>query len=560
MTTWPAPPQDPGRGSGLAGMLEVVRRRRLLAVLPFAFVLTAAASVAFFLPGLWTARATILVDRQQIPEAYVKPTVTADVESQLLTLSQEILSRGQLARIIETDSLYPDLRRTRSLDELVERMRRDIRLEFHGDGDRRFRPRDARMVAFSVGYTTTDPRTAMTVANRLADLYVEENSRSRSRKAAGTSEFLETQLADVRQKLQAQERRIAEYKERHIGELPEQREANLRTLERLQAQLQLAHETHRRAQERRQLLTQSLAEIDQSTGAATAASGRDLTPAESAALRLNLLRQELAQLRARYTDSYPDVVAVRQQIAGLEARVQELRAEESRRARPVPASAARPSGPELRPAPQNPYVMSLMQQLDQANVEMRTTTEEIGALNRQLALYQRRIENTPRREQELAQITRDYETTNELFRSLLAKREEAGIAADLEQRQKGEHFRIIDAASMPERPTGPNRLRLLLVGLLLALGASAIAVVLAEQVDTSYRSVDEVRASVAVPVLSTIPRITTERDRARTVRERRLATVAVAVGLLLVAGSSFAIAHNNQSLVALLTPEAGARR
>lgn len=554
MTTPPAPHQEASRGLGLASVLEVVRRRRALALLPFLFVLAAAASLAFSLPGLWTARALILVDRQQIPETYVKPTVTGDVESQLLTLSQEILSRNRLAEIIEAHNLYPNLRDSHSMDELVERMRRDIRLEFQGEDDRRSRSRDSRTVAFTVAYSATNPETAATVANRLAGLYVEENSRYRSRQAAGTSEFLENQLREVRARLAEQERRIAQYKEQHIGELPEQREANLRTLERLQAQLQLAHENHRRAQERRQLITQSLAEIDQSTGAVTETGGRDLTPAESTAIRLNLLRQELAQMEARYSPTYPDVVALRQQISGLEARLRELQ-KSAPKAEATPAAAR--TAPGLRPAPENPYVMSLMQQLDQANVEAKATAEEIATLNRQIALYQRRIENTPRREQELAQITRDYETTQELFRSLLAKRGEAGIAAELEQRQKGEHFRIIDPATIPDRPTGPNRLRLLLVGLLLALGASTVAVVLAEQVDTSFRSVDEVRAAVPVPVLSTIPRITTERDRARTLRERRLATAAVAVGLLVVAGSTFALGRNNETLVALLTPEPG---
>jgi hypothetical protein len=211
-------------------------------------------------------------------------------------------------------------------------------------------------------------------------------------------------------------------------------------------------------------------------------------------------------------------------------------------------------GKELRAAPQNPYVVSLMQQLDQANVEAKTTAQEIAQLNEQLVIYQRRIENTPRREQELALITRDYETTRDLFRSLLAKRGEAEIAADLEQRHKGERFRIIESALLPDRPLGPNRLRLLMVGLAVAVGVAVVAVVLAEQVDTSYRTVEEVRASLPVPVLSIIPKIATARDRVRLLRQRRLATVAVAIGLLAVIGSSFALAHRNDALVSMLTP------
>jgi hypothetical protein len=215
---------------------------------------------------------------------------------------------------------------------------------------------------------------------------------------------------------------------------------------------------------------------------------------------------------------------------------------------------------DLRLAVQNPYVLSLMQQLDQASVESKATADEITGLNRQLAVYQRRLEMTPKREQELALITRDYETTRDMFRSLLAKHGEADIAAELEQRQKGEHFRVIEPARLPERPTGPNRVRLLLVGLALALGAAGVAVVLAEQVDTSYRRADELRATAGVPVLSTIPRIVTEADRLSTLRQRRLVMGAVAGGLLLVVGASFAVAHNNQSLVSLLTPDTTARR
>jgi len=542
---------EPARGAGLAGVLEILRRRRALAVVPFVFVLTAATALAFFLPSLWTARALILVNRQQIPETFVRPTVTTDLEARLLTLSHEILSRPRLQKIIQDYRLYPHLRSSHTPDQIVDRMRKDIRLELRSE-DERIR-RDTRSIAFAVAYTATDPRIAAMVTNTLASLYSQENMKLRERQAVGATEFFEAQLRDVRQRLVEQERKVAEYKERHLGELPEQRDTNLRTLERLQQQLQLAHENNRRANERRQFITQSLAEIDQTSGLANAGgSGPNVTPADTAAARLTLLRQELAEMRTKYNDRYPDVIALREQVRVLEAKVgAEGAAALPRQAKAAPA--ARKDGKELRVAPQNPYVQSLMQQLDQATVDAKTTAAEIAAFNQEIKTYQRRIENTPKREQELALISRDYETTREQFRSLLAKRGEADMAADLEQRQKGEQFRIIEPAMLPERPAGPNRLRLLLVGLALALGASGLAVVLAEQVDTSFRRVDDVRTALPLPVLSAIPRITTERDRLRSLRQRRLATAALAVGLLVVAGSSFAVAHNNQSLVSMLT-------
>jgi polysaccharide chain length determinant protein (PEP-CTERM system associated) len=544
MTTASSSPSP--RGAGLASVLEILRRRRGLAVVPFLFVLAAAASLAIFLPGLWTARAVIMVDRQQVPETMVKSTVTGEIEAQLITLSQAIMSPDRLAAIIQRYDLYPERRAREGMEAAVGRMRRDITLDFAGETDRR--RREPRTVLFSVAYSNSDPRVTAAVANELAGLYVAENVRYREQAAAGTAEFLDKQLAELRPRLLEQERRIAAYKEQHLGELPEQKEANLRTLERLQQQLMLAHENNRRANERRQLITQSLSQLD--TSVMAPARGADVSPAAALAARLNILRQELAQLQSVYSDKYPDVVAVKEQIRALEARLEEEKAREKKAA----AAARGGEGRELRPPPSNPYVASLMSQLDQANVDAKATAEEIANLNRQIAVYQRRLENTPKREQELAVLTRDYETTRELFRSLMAKREEAGIAADLEAVRKGETFRIVEAAAVPERPTGPNRWRLLLIGLVLAVGTSAIAVVLAEQVDTSYRSVDEVRASLPVPVLSTIPKITTERDRARLARQRRWATAAVAVGLLAVIGSSFAVARNNDALVGLLTP------
>lgn len=545
---------DSTRGMGLAGLLEVVRRRRALTLLPFLFVITAAASLAFFLPSLWTARALILVNRPQIPEAYVRTSVNSDLEARLLTLGQQVLDPARLQAIIAKHDLYPAERTRRTPEEIVDKMRRDIQIKLQDDRDpRRAEPRT---LVFSVAYRATDPLVAAEVTNTLAALFIAENSRLREEQATGTSQFLETQLEDLRQKLVAQERRITEYKERHLGELPEQREPNLRTLERLQGQLQLANETNRRANERIQLISQSLREIDLTSGM-TMGPGVP-APADSAAARLALLRQELVALQTRYSDRYPDVVQTREQIRLLE---EKLDADRAVAASIASQPAATPGARDLRVVPSNPYIQSLMSQLDHAQVEAKTTSEEMTNLRRQIAVYERRIENTPKREQELAVITRDYETMREMFRSLLAKRGEAGIAADLEQRQKGETFHVIEAAGYPDRPTGPNRFRLLLVGLALAIGTAAVAVVLAEQVDTSYRRVEEVRATAPMPVLSTIPRIATEQDRTRRLRQQRLAGAAVALGLVLVASTTFVVARDNQTLVSLLIAEpAGSRR
>src|SRR5688572_7208285 len=291
MPTPPTAYDDSAKGPGLAGLLEIARRRRVLAVLPFLFVLTAAASLAVFLPSLWTSKAIVLVNRQQVPERYVASTVQADIEARLLTLSQDVLTSDRLMKIAQDHGLYYNLRRTGTPDEVVERMRNDIRLEVVEDKDRR--STRERSALFSIAYTAPDPVVAAKVSNTLAALYIQENGRLREKQAAGTNEFLDTQLSDIRNRLKTQEARITEYKEKNLGELPEQKEVNLRTMERLQQQLQLAHENNRRANERRQLLTNSLGEMDMTSGmAAGAGAGPNVTPADAAAARLNLLRQE----------------------------------------------------------------------------------------------------------------------------------------------------------------------------------------------------------------------------------------------------------------------------
>ncbi len=543
--------ETPGRGQGLGGLLETLRRRRALAIVPFAFVLTAVVSLAFFLPSLWTSAATIMIDPQQIPETYVKPTVTGDVEARFLTLSQEILSDSRLAAIVDQYGLYPRQRRTRTAPEVVDRMRKDIHLEINPDRERR--SRDSKVAIFSVSYTASNPVVAMQVANTLASLYSAENLRLREQQAASTSAFLQSQLEDARKKLTQQESTIAAYKQSHLGELPEQREMNAATLQRLMGELELANETVRRAEERKRLLTQSLAELEQATGGIETDSAS--LPASSDAARLSLLKQELAQALTKYSDKYPDVIYLKEQIRTLEAKVQRDGATAAASPK-LDRSPRKQRDAVLRIVSQNPYIQSLVSQLDQANVELKTSSEQIASLQRQIPIFQRRLDVTPQREHELQQITRDYETTRELFRSLLAKRDEAGIAVNLEQRQKGEAFRILNPAPLPDRPAGPNRLRLLLIGFALAMGASGAAVLLAENVDTSFRRVEEVRSRLPVPVLSTIPRITTEGDRLRSRRQQRLATAGFALGLLVLVGSAYAVSHSRHQdeLVRMFSP------
>jgi polysaccharide chain length determinant protein (PEP-CTERM system associated) len=325
------------------------------------------------------------------------------------------------------------------------------------------------------------------VTNKLSSLFIEENLRVRQAQAEGTSEFLESELQRVKVQLAAQENALRTFKERYMGELPSQLEANLRTLDRLQAERQRLQDSLKNAEERYGLLKQQIG---------NQATDTDRSPA-SLSLRLEALRARLVNLRTEYKDEYPDVVLLRKEIAGLEA---ELVAQ-SRASGPPPAdtSAAEDTG-----------VFQASEQARQMRA-IRLRQQEIG---NQIREYERRVERTPLREQQLTDVLRDYENTKKNYQVLLDKRQEARIAESLERRQKGEIFRVLDPANFPDRPYRPNRRLLLLIGLLLGMGAGVGMVLVREHLDGSIKSEQELAALTAgLPLLATVPYIVPGRPR-----------------------------------------------
>ena len=259
---------------------------------------------------------------------------------------------------------------------------------------------------------------------------------------------------------------------------------------------------------------------------------------EEPRLRLVRLKQQLAELRARFSEKYPDVVALRGEIATLEQELAEANAD-SKPPKPEPA------------APATPYTLRLKEALSEVEAEAKVLKGEEKHLRAAIAAYQARVDNVPRREQEFKEFSRDYESTRELYHSLLKRYGEAQIAESMEQRQKGEQFRLLDPALAPREPV-TRRARLMLIGLVLSLGLAAGAVVLAEQLDTSFHTVDELRRFSAVPVLASIPRIVTEADTRRSRWRFRLATCAAMLGVAALMGSAHFVARGNEQLASTL--------
>ena len=558
--------EETEKGTALSSLFGAWSRRKWLAVPICLASLAGAVSLIVFLPNIYRSTATILVERQKVPESFVQSTVTGALETRIQTISQEILSRSRLEALIGRFGLYPELRRTAPFEQVIERMRSDIKLELKAVELKGQREREA-TVAFTVGYQGPDAGTVALVANTLASFYIEENLKARERQAAGTAEFLAAQLADTKKQLDQQEQRVSAFKRRHLGELPQQMETNLATLDRFYAQLRVNADNQTRAAERRQALSSQLAEAEALLAvrpAPAAAPEATAAPAEPAApppgiaeTRLARAKQDLAGLRTRFGEKYPDVVHLAAEVAVLEREVTEEKARAPKpEAGPAPRVAAAP-----QPAPQAPFLMPYLLRLKEALAEneadLKVLKGEEQRLRGSIAEYQGRVENVPRREQEFREVSRDYESTNALYQSLRKRYEEALLAESMEQRQKGEQFKVLDPAVPSHTPAAPKRLQLLLVALLASLGLAVGAAMLAEQLDTSFHSLDDLRAFSGVPVLVSIPRIVTAADRRRRRWLRCLAGATGAVGLVAIVAGGYFAAHGNEHLVALLLGRGG---
>jgi polysaccharide chain length determinant protein (PEP-CTERM system associated) len=480
-----------------------------------------------FLPDVYRSSATVLVEQPQPSENFARSQASEDLDTRLHTISQEILSRARLTDLIARFDLYPAMRTRGSVEAVVQRMRRDVEIELKSAEQAWGR---GATISFILGYRGMDPQKIAQVANALTSFYIEENDKIRQQQASREAGLLKSQLEEVRRKLEEQEGRIGEYKTLHTGELPQQVEANLATLERLNAQLHLNSERQIRAIERREKLAGQVAEAD------------PLGPAddpEGTAARIARLSQELQELRRRFSDKYPDVVRLEEEIAGLKRQLAEA-GEKGGPGRPE----ARPPDPALRP---------LRETLRQADAEIGDLKREDERLRGTIAAYERRVENAPRRQQEFQQLSRDYETTKELYDSLLKRHEEALLAERMEHGRTAEQFRVLDPALPPREPAGPNRIWLAAMGLILSLGAVAGALALAEQLDTSFHDVDDLKAFTRAPVLASIPLIVTRADAGRRLLKVSTAAISVALALTLIAGASYYVARKYEPLVWILS-------
>jgi polysaccharide chain length determinant protein (PEP-CTERM system associated) len=519
----------PGKQYTPADALRIARRNWWLILLPFVVVTAGTVMTAAYLPNRYRSETLILVVPQRVPESYVRSTVTSRIEDRLQSISQQILSRTRLERIVQDFNLYDRERRSALMEDIVERMRRDIDVEIvKGD-------------AFRIGYIGQDPRTVMKVTERLASLFIEENLRDRTVLAEDSYEFLDAQLEEARRRLVEHEKKLEEYRRKYAGQLPDQVNSNLQVIQNAQMRIQALNESMARDRDRRLILERVLADASEPEPTITPAPAPAPTgePAAggSAAQQLEQARQMLQQMSVRMTPGHPDIIRLKRTIATLEQKV-DLEAANA----PLPASpTASQAGPGSREATRQRKVREAQDEIANIDRQLARNAAEEKKIRDTVDSYQARVESSPTRESELIALTRDYDTGQKSYTSLLAKKWDSQIAANLERRQIGEQFKILDPARQPERPFSPNRQQIDIMGALVGLGIGFGLVVLREYGNSTLKVDDDVVQSLALPVLAMIPMMLTRRDEQRLAKRRRVAVfassavaMAVAVAALLV--------------------------
>jgi polysaccharide chain length determinant protein (PEP-CTERM system associated) len=501
----------PGKRYTPEAILRILWRRKWVLVVPLVVIATTTAVVASRLPNRYRSDTLVLIVPQQIPESYVQPTVSARLEDRLASLNQQILNRTRLEQIIREFNLYPEERRTAIMEDIVDRMRtRDIAVQTTGSSGR-----DRSAPTFRISYTGEDPRTAMRVTERLASLFIEESLRDRATLAEGTNQFLDAQLLDARNRLVEQEKRLEAYRQKHTGELPSQLGANMQAIQNLQLQLQSLSQSVAQDRDRHVMLDRLIAEAEAFAAATPPpASGPVDEASLTTAQLLELKRAQLREFQERMKPGHPDLERAKRQVAELEQRAETEALQqplspggERGRSSTTPINAA-----ALR---QQSRVSEMAAERDALPRRIAQKEQDLARLKDLLATYQSRIAAVPARETELVELTRDYETLRQAYTTLLAKSENARMSANLERRQIGEQFRILEPARLPERPISPNRLQINTMGALGGLGLGLGLVLLLEYRDRSMRSEADVRAALGLPVLAVIRTLGAAPERRR---------------------------------------------
>jgi len=527
--------QEPGQRS-LEDYWVIARRRRWWIILPVFVCWTVVWVAGWLWPSTYESEAVILVEQQKVPEQYVVPNVSVDLQDRLQSMSQQILSRTRLQATVDQFHLYARRKGVPGAlqsEDAVEQMRKDIKIELVEAPGRR-----GELTAFKIRYSAGTGELAQQVNAQLTSLFIDENLNSQRQLSESTTAFLENQLTDAKAKLEEQEAKVRAFKAQHLGELPSQLESNVQILSGLQAQLQATQRALDGAQQQK-LYFESLLQQYQSAQASLEGTGGTAVQPDLLDKQLQDLKRRLADARSLYTDNYPDVVALKDEIAKTEKLKKQMEddatAAGQEKDSPVKESA---DNKEVKPSTghlgSSTAMMQIQSQLKANILEIQNYQKRVKDLETQISAYQARLNLIPGTEQQLVEISRGYEESKANYNSLLQKQMQSQLATSLERRQQGEQFRIIDPPSLPIKPSAPNHLLISIGGLLAGIALGVGLAALLELTDARVQREKDLKALIPVRVLVGIPHLSLAGEQNHKARLRWVERGAVAAMLILI--------------------------
>jgi protein tyrosine kinase modulator len=473
----------------LEDYLAILRRRRWLIIIPTILAAIGGYALSLYLPKKYISHTTILVEQPIVPDSYVKPVVSEDLNQRLASMKEQILSRTRMQHLIEQFGLYREDAMRVPMEELVERLQKSITVTplspMAGT-------RSPELPGFSVDVTMREARLAQQICTEITSMFMEQDVQARQQQAEDTTQFLAKQLEEAKVKLDDQDAKLAAFQSRHIGELPDDEKTNLTLLMGMNPRVEAATQALNQAQQDR-AFTESLLSQQPTASESSKESKYPLTPEQ----QIRDLQNQLHSLQGHYTETHPDIVRLKNDIAELQQKLEDTSAQ------------AQPDGENeqrVRVAINEPPEMrQLRARLKQIDLTIRQRASEREGLQRQIKILESKIQSSPTIQQEFKALTREHQTALDFYNDLLKKRNESQMATELEHRQQGEQFRVLDPPSLPEKPSFPIRrlfgLGGLGAGLVLGLGMAQIF----ELRSKSMWTKEDIEFYLRVPALALIP-------------------------------------------------------
>ncbi|HEV3481785.1 MAG TPA: Wzz/FepE/Etk N-terminal domain-containing protein [Candidatus Acidoferrales bacterium] len=468
--------------------LSMFRRRWVLILVLTVVGGPLAYAVSFLVPVKYDSQTLVLVQQPTVPTSYVSPVDNTGISERLASMQQQILSRARLEPIIRRLGLFSkDLDKV-PMDDLVARLQDAIEVKAVQP---MAETKATSLPGFSVTVTLDNPQTAQQVCTAVTSLFIEQNLQLRQEHSEDTTEFLTQQLNDAKAQLDAQDAKLAAFQSHYLGTLPEDAQTNLSILSSLNSQLQSVTQAQSGTQQARSFTDSMLSE----QLALWHRSQSDQNP-ESLREQLSTLQSQLAELKVKYTDDYPDVIKAKNDIAALRERIATSEQTATTPAKPQAAGTVEPL-----------QIAQLRAQLKGYDQTLALQDKEQEKIKETIKLYQARVQSSPAIEQQYKELTRGYQTALDSYNDLLKKRDAAAMATSLERQQRSEQFTVLDPANLPDTPSFPNRPKFALGGVAGGLFAGFGLALLLGLRDTSMRTERDVELSLRLPVLCVIPSV-----------------------------------------------------